>query len=311
MNQYKAQLMSILGEMPLYPNNAIPLDTPATIMLNVLGGAQESSHHELIAAAKALPRSAIHLYGKTSKPARKIGRKYDSLRLCITTLTRGFLDITLTAGLSGNMAFVESQINPLIALANNMRAERLPKAKRSPNPVAPRVQPLVAIRMGSDSDLKTLEAGCKILEKFKIPFDVDVTSAHRTVHRMLKFAESAASKGYKVIIAAAGGAAHLPGMIASETVLPVIGVPVKASVLDGLDSLYSIVQMPRGIPCLTVGIGNSTNAALAAIRILALQDPELMITYEDYVKSMSDEVEVKGDKMVSIGWDNYKKSMAQ
>lgn len=191
-----------------------------------------------------------------------------------------------------------------------MRSERLPKAKPSPIPSAPQIQPLVAVRMGSDSDLKTLEAGCLILEKFNIPFDVDITSAHRTPHRMTQFAESAASKGYKVIIAAAGGAAHLPGMIASETKLPVIGVPVKASVLDGVDSLYSIVQMPRGIPCLTVGVGNSTNAALGAIRILALQDSDLSARYEKYIQTMADEVEVKAEKIMSLGWENYKKSMA-
>lgn len=256
----------------------------SAVMLNILGGADESSHSELVNAAETIPNAAIHLYGKASKPARKIGH------------------ITL---ISPSMNTTVTQINPLIKLADNMRLGRLPKAKPSAPPSTPSPQPLVAIRMGSDSDLKTLEAGCKILEKFNVPFDVDITSAHRTPHRMTAFAESAASKGYKVIIAAAGGAAHLPGMVASETTLPVIGVPVKASVLDGQDSLLSIVQMPRGIPVATVGIGNSTNAALLAIRILAVEDEQLHNQLEAYIQGMKDEVEAKAERMTEIGYRKY------
>lgn len=145
-----------------------------------------------------------------------------------------------------------------------MRAERkgLPQssAKTSiPSSLSPSSssQPLVAVTMGSDSDLPVLKPGLALLRTFGIPFFVTITSAHRTPHRMIEFAESAAEKGFKVIIAAAGGAAHLPGMLASDTPLPVIGVPVKGSTLDGMDSLLSIVQMPRGVPVATVSINNS------------------------------------------------------
>ena len=134
----------------------------------------------------------------------------------------------------------------------------------------------IAVIMGSDSDLPTMQAGIDTLKEFDMEFDVKVVSAHRTPKAMLEFAESARDNGYRVIIAAAGGAAHLPGMVASATTLPVIGVPVNITALDGMDSLLSIVQMPKGVPVATVGIDNSTNAALLAIKILALTDAELL-----------------------------------
>ena len=126
----------------------------------------------------------------------------------------------------------------------------------------------VAIVMGSDSDWPTLQDAAKVLDEIGVTYDVDVVSAHRTPEEMMAFARGAAGAGYKVIIAGAGGAAHLPGMIASSTSLPVIGVPVPLKVLDGMDSLLSIVQMPTGIPVATVGIGNAKNAGLLAARIL-------------------------------------------
>ena len=130
----------------------------------------------------------------------------------------------------------------------------------------------VAIVMGSDSDWPTMQEAAAILDELNITYEVDVISAHRTPHEMLAFAQGAAGAGYKVIIAGAGGAAHLPGMIASATTLPVIGVPVALKVLDGMDSLLSIVQMPAGIPVATVGVGNSKNAGLLAARILGSSD---------------------------------------
>jgi 5-(carboxyamino)imidazole ribonucleotide mutase len=126
--------------------------------------------------------------------------------------------------------------------------------------------------MGSDSDWPTMQEAAAILDELGITYEVDVISAHRTPHEMLAFAQGAAGAGYKVIIAGAGGAAHLPGMIASATTLPVIGVPVALKVLDGMDSLLSIVQMPAGIPVATVGVGNSKNAGLLAARILGSSD---------------------------------------
>lgn len=136
-------------------------------------------------------------------------------------------------------------------------------------------EPVVGVVMGSDSDWSVMEAAAEALAEFDVPYQVNVVSAHRTPQRMLDYARAAADRGLKVIIAGAGGAAHLPGMIASATVLPVIGVPVPLRHLDGLDSLLSIVQMPAGIPVATVSIGGARNAGLLAVRMLAATDPEL------------------------------------
>lgn len=133
----------------------------------------------------------------------------------------------------------------------------------------------VAIVMGSSSDWSVVRAAGEVLDELGVGYDAKVLSAHRTPHDMLRFATEAEALGYAVIIAAAGGAAHLPGMVASATTLPVIGVPVRLASLEGIDSLLSIVQMPRGVPVATVGIDNATNAGLLAARILAIGDPQL------------------------------------
>jgi 5-(carboxyamino)imidazole ribonucleotide mutase len=135
--------------------------------------------------------------------------------------------------------------------------------------------PVVGVVMGSDSDLPVMQSAVDILGELGIGHEVRVTSAHRTPDEMIQYGKDAAGRGIQVIIAGAGGAAHLPGMLASVTILPVIGVPVRTSALSGMDSLLSIVQMPRGVPVATVAVDNATNAGLLAARILALNDPEL------------------------------------
>ena len=165
--------------------------------------------------------------------------------------------------------------------------------------------PLVAITMGSDSDQSVLTAGVDLLKALKIPHMVTITSAHRTPERMFKFAREAASRGIKVIIAAAGGAAHLPGMIAAITTLPVIGIPVKGSVLDGNDSLLSIVQMPRGCPVATVAINNSVNAAQLAVRILALDDVDIRKKLEVHLADQTTSVIEKAERMERVGFEAY------
>lgn len=139
----------------------------------------------------------------------------------------------------------------------------------------PENAPLVSIVMGSDSDWPVMQAAAQALAEFAVPFEVGVLSAHRTPQRMLDHARGAAGRGIAVIVAGAGGAAHLPGMVAAATPLPVIGVPVPLQHLDGIDSLLSIVQMPAGVPVATVGIGAARNAGLLAVRILAVTDPAL------------------------------------
>ncbi len=142
--------------------------------------------------------------------------------------------------------------------------------------------PVVGLIMGSDSDWPVMEAAAEALAEFEVPFEVGVVSAHRTPARMLDYARTAAGRGIKVIIAGAGGAAHLPGMVASATPLPVIGVPVPLAKLDGLDSLLSIVQMPAGVPVATVSIGGARNAGLLAVRILAASDVALRKRMENF-----------------------------
>ena len=135
--------------------------------------------------------------------------------------------------------------------------------------------PLVGVIMGSDSDLPVMKACCEMLDKFGVPYECTIVSAHRTPQRLCEYASGAKARGLRVVVAGAGGAAHLPGMVAAMTTLPVVGVPVKTSALSGVDSLYSIVQMPRGVPVATVAIGNATNAGLLAVRMLGATRPEL------------------------------------
>ncbi|KAK7683919.1 phosphoribosylaminoimidazole carboxylase ade2 [Cerrena zonata] len=172
-------------------------------------------------------------------------------------------------------------------------------------PLEIKEKPLVGIIMGSDSDLPVMSVGANILKKFGVPFEVTIVSAHRTPHRMSKYAIEASERGLKCIIAGAGGAAHLPGMVAAMTPLPVIGVPVKGSSLDGVDSLHSIVQMPRGIPVATVAINNSTNAALLAVRILGAIDHKWLNEMNQYMINMESEVLTKVERLELVGYENY------
>lgn len=244
MSQYKAQLYAILHKIP-QDLKLIPR-APSALMINILGGAGPDDYRRLVDAAEKTYDDNmdvhLHLYGKESKPGRKIGH------------------ITLTG--TGSIADLEKRGEGLIKLAEEIRQERLSASSETlrPQKEAPAAAPAtkapeVLVTMGSDSDLPVLRAGLDILKEFGVPTEVRITSAHRTPNLMAEVAEAAAGRGIRVIIAAAGGAAHLPGMAASHTPLPVIGVPVKGSVLDGVDSLHSIVQMPvsssspRSTPC--------------------------------------------------------------
>ena len=169
------------------------------------------------------------------------------------------------------------------------------------------MKPVVGIIMGSDSDLPVMKEAAKILDEFQIEYELTVVSAHRTPQRLYNYAQEAEEKGLEVIIAGAGGAAHLPGMVAAVTSLPVIGVPVKTSKLSGLDSLYSIVQMPGGVPVATVAINGAKNAGLLAIQILGTSDKKLRLKYKDYKKDMSEKVEGIADELESIGYQEYLK----
>ena len=158
-------------------------------------------------------------------------------------------------------------------------------------------KPLVGVVMGSDSDWPVMQAAADVLRDFDIAHEVDVVSAHRMPQDMLDYGKSAAGLGIRVIIAGAGGAAHLPGMLASVTTLPVIGVPVPLANLDGLDSLLSIVQMPGGVPVATVGVGNARNAGLLAVRILAISDIDLQERLAEAQTQLRDDAKSKGETL--------------
>ncbi|MGB3154523.1 MAG: 5-(carboxyamino)imidazole ribonucleotide mutase [Chitinophagaceae bacterium] len=167
------------------------------------------------------------------------------------------------------------------------------------------MNPLVGIIMGSDSDLNVMQAASDILKQFDITHEVTVVSAHRTPHRMIEYATTAKGRGLKVIIAGAGGAAHLPGMVASVTVLPVIGVPIKSSnSIDGWDSVLSILQMPNGVPVGTVALNASKNAGILAAEILGTADEAISQKVADYKNSLHSEVIAKVEKMKKEGWEN-------
>jgi 5-(carboxyamino)imidazole ribonucleotide mutase len=155
----------------------------------------------------------------------------------------------------------------------------------------------VAIIMGSDSDWPVMEEAAKVLDALGISYVADVVSAHRMPLEMVEFSQRAKARGFKVIIAGAGGAAHLPGMVASLTPLPVIGVPVALKNLDGMDSLLSIVQMPAGIPVATVGVGNAKNAGLLAARILGISNPTIAGKVEEALKEINEEAKAKGAQL--------------
>ncbi len=167
----------------------------------------------------------------------------------------------------------------------------------------------VGIVMGSDSDLEIMSEAAKVLEELGIEYDMTVISAHRMPDKFFDYASSAEEKGYKVIIAGAGGAAHLPGMTAALFPMPVIGVPIMTKTLSGLDSLYSIVQMPSGVPVATVSINGAKNAGLLAAKILATSDEELLEKLKEFSKKQKDNVEMKDNKLQEVGYKKYIEDM--
>lgn len=167
------------------------------------------------------------------------------------------------------------------------------------------MNPLVGIIMGSDSDLGIMQAASEILKQFDIPHEVTIVSAHRTPLRMVEYAQKAAERGLKVIIAGAGGAAHLPGMVASITTLPVIGVPVKSSnSIDGWDSVLSILQMPNGVPVATVALNAAKNAGILAAQVIGSYDPVVAEKVRQYKEELASEVNIKVQNLRSQGWKN-------
>ncbi|KZT67058.1 Phosphoribosylaminoimidazole carboxylase [Daedalea quercina L-15889] len=285
-SQYENHLRAILS----LPLGSTALKVPSVAMVNLLGASDDMSEiNAVVAHALSVPGAAVHLYGKSE--CRK-GRKMGHITVVATSDAERSLRIR---------SLLEHLPTPSSAVELDLYA---PLAPVSGSGLSSR-QPLVGIIMGSDSDLPVMIPAARILDRFEIPYELTIVSAHRTPNRMSEYALSAASKGLRVIIAGAGGAAHLPGMVAAMTSLPVVGVPVKGSSLDGVDSLHSIVQMPRGIPVATVAINNGMNAGLLAIRILAVGIPGFLLRMDGYVRDQADEVMCKAKRLEEIGWVQY------
>lgn len=310
VSQYEAHLRAILG----WPLGDTSLKVGSAIMLNVLGeGCGEDgmrAAHELMGRAFATPGASVHWYGKSDVAEKRkighvtiVGKSNEECRQRLRAIDSRAADSVVAASLAARSA-LSGQGSPDPATV----------ARSGVSLSADTQHPLVGIIMGSDSDLATMKAAAEVLEEFGVETEVTVVSAHRTPERMFDYAKNAHKKGIRVIIAGAGGAAHLPGMVAAMTPLPVIGVPVKptGSHLDGMDALLSIVQMPRGVPVATVAIGNATNAALLAVRILASASHEdgnrggilleKMIKYQD---GMTETVLGKAARLEEKGWREY------
>lgn len=270
-SQFEQHLRAILG-LPLGDPS---MKTPAAIMYNILGEEEGEPGfllaQQLMGRALSTPGASVHWYDKPEmRKQRKMGH------ITIVGPSLGVVEARLTSMLREQNVDGESAVSPR-----------------------------VAIIMGSDSDLPVMKDAAEVLKDFDVPCEVRIVSAHRTPELMYSYALNAWERGVQVIIAGAGGAAHLPGMVAALTPLPVIGVPVRASTLDGLDSLMSIVQMPRGVPVATVAINNATNAALLAVRILGAGDLELLSRMAQYQEDRRDEVLIKGEKLEKGGWEGY------
>ena len=253
MSQFEAHLCAILN-LEISPED-LELERPA-IMLNILGGASPDSHLEVAEAARKIKRRLIHLYGKgDARPGRKMGH------------------VTVTAR---DLQTAYNNIYPLIKKVDQIRASRTDVPKSTAPPAEPpKAQPLVLIVMGSETDMPAVQPAEEALQKCKIRYERHVTSAHREPVKMEEVSEAAAQRGIKVIIACAGGSAHLPGMAASYTTLPVIAIPVKASTFDGMDAIMSSIQLPNGTPVGLVGVGRGMNAGLLAARIIGTSEPEI------------------------------------
>ncbi|KAJ8324671.1 phosphoribosylaminoimidazole carboxylase ade2 [Batrachochytrium dendrobatidis] len=283
-SQFEQHLRCILG-MPL---GSPALKVSASIMINIIGtGSGDAALKETLEACQtslAIPGATVHLYGKSGvRKGRKMGH------------------ITL---IGETMSDVIANTKDILKRVPGSVASDLSVDDSEPR-LWEKASPLVGVIMGSDSDLPAMRAAALILKGFGVPFELTIVSAHRTPDRMMEYAKSAHERGLKIIIAAAGGAAHLPGMVAAITPLPVIGVPISLKVLDGVDSLHSIVQMPRGVPVATVAINNSTNAALLAIRILGAHMPSYLAQLQEYSKLQEEEVLNKVNRLAEVGWEDY------
>lgn len=289
IDQFEMHIRSILG----LPTPKPQLVAKCAMMVNILGASADMEETKApLTRALSVPGTGVHWYGKE---ASRKGRKMAHLTVVASSKRqlRGHVLQILGEGVDRETV---SSVDSLLGI------ERTEDVISTGGDAA---LPRVAIIMGSDSDLPCMIEAAKILDHFNVPYELTIVSAHRTPTRMYSFAQAAADRGIECIIAGAGGAAHLPGMVAALTPLPVIGVPVKSSALSGNDSLLSIVQMPKGVPVATVAIHNAANAGLLAVRILAAQDSSLLKAMTAYLDAQEEEVLIKAARLEAIGAAAY------
>jgi len=291
-SQFEQHVRCVMG----LPLGSTSMRVNASVMINVLGGGGSSEEDvartwSICERSLSYPGASCHWYSKAGGVA--LGRKVGHI-----TLTGSWMPDVLTKTFQLIEGSDTSSSKTRVSSNNDAANSTVSSWVQGRSPV-------VGIIMGSDSDLSVMSAAASTLEEFGVPYELTVVSAHRTPKRLFEYATSARKRGLRVIIAAAGGAAHLPGMVAAMTPLPVIGVPVPLKHLDGVDSLYSIVQMPRGVPVATVAIGNSTNGALLAVRMLGSFIPHLADAMERYQTKIEEEVLQKASALESSGWKAY------
>ena len=280
-DQFEQHLRAVL-DLPL---GSVAMKAPHAAMLNVLGATDGSLSTTLLPIERALtmPNAATHWYGKAPpKAKRKMGH------VNVTGRSAAEVEASLLVLEGAVMNGAPATADPVATGASSRGAS-----------------PVVGIIMGSDSDLPCMQAAAEMLERFDVPYELTIVSAHRTPQRLFDYSKEAAGRGLRTIIAGAGGAAHLPGMVAALTPLPVIGVPVKSSALSGNDSLLSIVQMPKGVPVATVAIHNAANAGLLAVRMLGMSDPALLTAMAQFMEEQEAEVLGKAEKLEAVGYKAY------
>ncbi|GLJ09798.1 hypothetical protein SUGI_0116090 [Cryptomeria japonica] len=298
VSQFEQHLRAILG----LPLGDASMKVPAAIMYNLLGEDEGEKGfikaHQLMKRAVSVAGASVHWY---EKPEMRKQRKMGHITVVGPSmdLVRARMKLIID-GDNQDGSFGSRNRQPT-ETTSKVSAKDLATSSRNDNSGGPEV----GIIMGSDSDLPVMKAAAEILKLFNVSYEITIVSAHRTPDRMVEYAKKAHERGIKVIIAGAGGAAHLPGMIASMTTLPVLGVPVRGSSLDGMDSLLSIVQMPKGIPVATFAIQNATNAALFAVRMLATTDANLHKRLSKYQIEMKETVVKKAERLETIGWEAY------
>eukprot|EP00040_Diaphanoeca_grandis_P037342 m.242677 g.242677 ORF g.242677 m.242677 type:complete len:607 (-) comp33802_c1_seq3:123-1943(-) len=292
-DQFENHLRAVAG----LPLGSCELQVGVAAMYNILGHAtgDATQTYAPLMAALRVPGARVHSYGKQSLTVGQLENVAPGRKLAHVTVVAPTI-----AHLRTRLAAISPDLLDRCGFPSSSSTSSSATSSSSSSTL-----PVVGIVMGSDSDLPCMQDAAHALDNLGIAYELTIVSAHRTPDRLMTYGRTASARGLRVIIAGAGGAAHLPGMLAAVTALPVIGVPIKTSTLNGQDSLLSIVQMPRGVPVATVAIGNATNAGLLAARILGAGDGAIERRMDAFLTTQEQQVQDKIEKMATLGWKDY------